>query len=136
MGAALPAGQVPAPFLRKLNSRELSPILQGYGELQDQVRAGLVDSQIVQRLEAFLLETYLDFLLQKKSTGHEQIHDGIGRISKIVCSMKEFAPVPIRSMLVTHGILGSSSIRLFTSRCRGTRHPLHALIRHVPSQNC
>lgn len=71
--------------------RELYPILEGYGELLEQVRAGSVDSQIVKRLEASLLETDLEFLLQETPLAIEQIHDGIGRISKIVRSMKEFA---------------------------------------------
>ncbi len=72
-------------------SQDLQPIFQAYAELLAQVREGAVDSGHVSELESLLQKTDIEFLLQETPLAIAQIQEGIGRISKIVRSMKEFA---------------------------------------------
>lgn len=70
---------------------DLRTLLAKYGQLLEAVRAGSPTSELLAEVEAAAREADVDYLMDEIPKAIEQSLDGVGRVAKIVRSMKEFS---------------------------------------------
>ena len=78
--------------------RELAPLLKKAEELAESVRQGTGSSDLADELKAALEEADVEYLGEEIPRAIEQSLNGIGRVRKIVQSMKEFSHPGVEEM--------------------------------------
>ncbi|ADU61701.1 MAG: GAF domain-containing protein [Pseudodesulfovibrio sp.] len=87
-------------FLRQA-FEDLQPVLNLFGELLAAAGAGRVPGPLLERARAMAEDLDMDFLRKELPLSIEHIQEGIGRISNVVRSMKEYAHPGGREKLLT-----------------------------------
>jgi len=71
--------------------KDIFKLLNEYEQMQKQAAAGKVDSDLLSRVSATLGECDMDYLIEEVPRAIKESLEGVGIVSRIVQSMKEFA---------------------------------------------